>query len=184
MIMSATPYVSGLCVVAALLAGAVAASSALPTPTRAFAARRSADDARLVPRGAPAEPEIIVGRFKAPAMLERRVAKSSAFGAQTVGASLRVADNLDAPSVHEAKVVHGQQGASAAAPQSRYRTVSAKMVVSDEGMNLPPSKLSADIYGNVAEIVTAPPESVDQDLFQPPDSQLFRTKPSKRSHLF
>lgn len=140
-----------------------------------FAARRAADDSRPLSRvhlnsAASQESPIIMGKFKAPAperIQRQRVPKQSEIGSQTVSASYRVAANSDLPE----KVVHGIIGGSAAtAPRQQavnQRTVSAKMLVSDEGLNYPPSKLSADIYGNVAEIVTAPPEAVESDFLVP-----------------
>lgn len=126
---------------------------------------------------------IVVGRFKAPApeqIVRHRVPIGQQFGAQTLSASFRVAGS---ESDKEPKLVHGIQGASSSQTTlqarvssepakrkvngSNMRTVSAKMLVSDDGLNYPPSKLSADIYGNVAEIVTAPPEAVDLDILAP-----------------
>ena len=147
-----------------------------------FAARRAADDARPLVRppswsGASgssfeaAESQdsaaVVMGKFKAPApeqIQQRRIPKSTQFASHTMSASYRVADASGAPE----KVVHGITGASVAQRnQSKQRVVGAKIQVSDEGLNYPPSKLSADIYGNVAEIVTAPPEAVDNDFLLP-----------------
>lgn len=60
------------------------------------------------------------------------------------------------------------------------RKVGASIKVSDEGLNYPPSKLSADIYGNVAEIVTAPPEAVEGDLLIPNSD---RFAPNRAHHF-
>lgn len=150
----------------------------------AFAARRAADDSRPFKRiasrqvslgglrTAESQPtaSVVMGKFKAPAperVQRSRIPQGSQFGIQTMGASYRVADN---DSELPEKVVHGIVGASASANQPQrtvQRTVGAKIQVSDEGLNYPPSKLSADIYGNVAEIVTAPPEAVDSDFLLP-----------------
>lgn len=125
---------------------------------------------------------IVMGKFKAPApdrVQRARLASGAQFGAQTMSASYRVAD---AHSELPEKIVHGVLGASGSSssansrqqqqqPQSVQRTVGAKMQVSDEGLNYPPSKLSADIYGNVAEIVTAPPEAVEGDFLLPQSSR-------------
>lgn len=142
-----------------------------------FASRRSATDAG----------SIVIGRFKAPAperIFHQRVPKSSETSSQTVGASYRIV-SADYPEVPE-KIVHGIVGSSTSldkriAPQQQQqpksRQVSAKIQVSDEGLDYPPSKLSADIYGNVAEIVTAPPEAVESD-FLLPKSKLFGSRRS------
>jgi hypothetical protein len=142
-----------------------------------FAARRAADDSRplLRPPGwsrassldadESQDSTVVVGKFKAPAperFQRQQVPKSSQFASQTMSASYRVADS-SAPE----KVVHGITGGSSASNNNKQRVVSAKFQVSDEGLNYPPSKLSADIYGNVAEIVTAPPEAVDSDFLLP-----------------
>lgn len=154
----------------------------------ALAARRAADDSRPLMRApnghhnhprasalisaaesrsdSSVEPsEVVTGRFKAPAPGQihlQRLPKLAQFGAHTMSASYRVAD-AEAP---DAKLVHGTTGDRRQQP-SVQRTVSAKFQVSDEGLNYPPSKLSADIYGNVAEIVTAPPEAVENDFLLP-----------------
>ena len=160
-----------------------------------FAARRAADDARpllkLVAAGpleaaesrAQSQPDdIVVGKFRAPAperLLRQRVPSSSQFASQTLGASFRVADQLGADS--DGRPVLGQQGASSARlsrpAESVQRTVGAKMLVSDEGLNYPPSKLSADIHGNVAEIVTAPPEAVDSEFLFPKSARFSSGQP-------
>lgn len=120
--------------------------------------------------------EIIIGKFKAPApdrIFRTRIAKNNNFGEQTMSASYRIGENSD--NLPE-KIVHGVSGSSIEQQQvnkNNQRIVSAKIQVSDEGLNYPPSKLSADIYGNVAEIVTAPPEAVDSDFLVPQVSKLF-----------
>lgn len=146
-----------------------------------LAARRSADDSPWphptahLNAAASQELPIVVGKLKAPApqhIHHKRIKTQSKRGSQTVSASYRVSDNSDLPE----KVVHGLVGDSSFAPQKQaanQRTVSAKMLVSDEGLNYPPSKLSADIYGNVAEIVTAPPEAVENDFLLPESSKIF-----------
>lgn len=144
---------------------------------RAVFARRAADDSRPLPRSHPStssdEPAVVVGKFRAPApeqVRQQRIPKMNKFGSQTMTASFRVADNGEQPE----KIVHGILGASSqmqAATHKQQRTVGAKIQVSDEGLNYPPSKLSADIYGNVAEIVTAPPEAVESDFLIPTSSR-------------
>lgn len=167
---------------------------------RNFAARRAADDSRPLARARASatsrrsddsDASIVIGKFKAPAperVFMQRLPKSTNFASQTLGASYRVSDEQDSE-----KTVHGILGASASQPrsvatggqrqqpQSVQRTVSAKMQVSDDGLNYPPSKLSADIYGNVAEIVTAPPEAVEND-FLIPQSNRFASNPKRRSY--
>lgn len=154
-----------------------------------LAARRAADDSRPLDtttrtaRLANEEPQVVIGKFKAPApeqVYKQRVAKTSNLASQTLSASFKVADRDVEGSSLEKTVhgIHGGQDYKQNAPKfGRPRKVSAQIMVSDEGMNLPPSKLSADIYGNVAEIVTAPPESVDSDFLQPPASKLFGRRP-------
>lgn len=156
-----------------------------------LAARRSADDYRPIARVSRSErsnsqhqqhqePQLVVGRFRAPAperVQSHRVAKSSELGAQTLSASFRVADQAEP--ARPDKVVHGITGQSISQRKSQERRVSAKFMVSDEGLNYPPSKLSADIYGNVAEIVTAPPEAVEND-FLVPNSNLFGSYANRR----
>lgn len=143
-----------------------------------FVARRAADDARPLSR-VQADSPVVMGRFRAPApeqIARHRMAKSSQLGLQTVGASFRVADEHDqaSPSSPE-KVVHGVAGSSLGGRQdSKQVKVGARMQVSDEGLNYPPSKLSADIYGNVAEIVTAPPEALESDFLIPASSSFSR----------
>lgn len=147
-----------------------------------LAARRAADDSRplatRLQREASHEAPVVVGKFRAPAperMHRHRIAKSSDSSTQVLSASYQVADANDVERVVHG--VHGMQAADSAprsaastasgAPQKTrkdQRTVSARIQVSDEGLNYPPSKLSADIHGNVAEIVTAPPEAVDNDF--------------------
>lgn len=150
-----------------------------------FVARRAADDARPLSRvhlvaSASQEEPIVVGKLKAPAperIFRQRVPKQSNLSSQTVSASYRVSDSSELPE----KVVHGVIGAGSSANQRQpvnQRTVSAKMLVSDEGLNYPPSKLSADIYGNVAEIVTAPPEAVENDFLVPQSSKFFGARRS------
>lgn len=152
-------------------------------PASQFAARRAADDSRPLLRVAASQPiasvgppeQVVMGKFKAPAperIQRQRVPKASEFGSQTISASYRVSEAEPEPG----KVVQGVVGSSVATGRrsaaAAQRTVGAKMLVSDEGLNYPPSKLSADIYGNVAEIVTAPPEAVEGD-FLLPQSQRF-----------
>lgn len=105
--------------------------------------------------------QIVVGKFKAPSpdKIQKSRVKSTQ-GAQIMSASMRVSDGSDDRSLLREKTVHGK--VSGPPPNQRY--VSAKIQVSDEGLNYPPSKLSADIYGNVAEIITAPPEAIDGDF--------------------
>lgn len=151
-----------------------------------LAQRRAADDSRPIARQAmwPASSQqtpVVVGRFRAPAperIVKQRLPKSSEFGSQTMSASYRVQDDHESP-----KMVHGITGASVAQKkqQSVERTVSAKMQVSDEGLNYPPSKLSADIYGNVAEIVTAPPEAVENDFLLPQNTRIYGARNNARS---
>lgn len=150
-------------------------------------ARRSADEARPITRvivqpmsaaeSAPVEAPIVMGRFRAPAperMSRARVPKASNFGQHSVGASFRVADVGElADSTSRNNIVQDSRK-----NQNVERKVSASMQVSDEGLNYPPSKLSADIYGNVAEIVTAPPEAVESDLLMPISN---RFAPSNRA---
>lgn len=147
-----------------------------------FAARRAADDSRPLTRfnqAASQESPIVMGKFRAPAperIYKQRIAKPTEFASQTMSASFRVAD-VDEASQPE-KIVHGIVGSSIKPSSSNnklsnQRTVSAKIQVSDEGLNYPPSKLSADIYGNVAEIVTAPPEAVDNDFLLPASNTIF-----------
>jgi len=93
-----------------------------------------------------------------------------------VGASYQVVDD---DSTRPEKIVHGIVGSSVSdrnnrpTQQSIQRSVSARIQVSDEGLNYPPSKLSADINGNVAEIVTAPPEAVENDFLVPNSSGFY-----------
>lgn len=160
--------------------------------TTLLAARRAADDSRPLLRvaslhhqsgalsGAESQvnsDQIVVGKFRAPApeqIRRQRVPKSSQFGYQKMSASYRVADPTDSEGAASTeKVVHGTNGASTR-PLSIQRTVGAKMMVSDEGLNYPPSKLSADIHGNVAEIVTAPPEAVDNEFLYEKSSRFSR----------
>lgn len=153
------------------LCGCLLLAGALPS-IASFVGRRAADDSRPLARVERAG-EVIMGRFKAPApeMISRhRLAKSAESGLQTMSASLRVADSAE-PDVP--KVINGVSGASVPRQQSKLVKVAAKMQVSDEGLNYPPSKLSADIYGNVAEIVTAPPETLDSDFLIPQSTDLF-----------
>lgn len=152
-------------------------------------ARRSADEARPITRislqpksdseGASAEAPIVMGRFRAPApeqMSRTRVAKNENFGQHTVGASFRVADVSElADSTDRSNVVQ-----DARKRHNVERKVGASIKVSDEGLNYPPSKLSADIYGNVAEIVTAPPEAVEGDLLIPNSD---RFAPNRAHHF-
>lgn len=122
---------------------------------------------------------IVIGKFKAPAperILRQKIPKNVDSANQVMSASYRVTDNAD--NLPE-KVVHGVPGASVSVQQRKnqnQRIVSAKIQVSDEGLNYPPSKLSADIYGNVAEIVTAPPEAVEGDFLLPETSKLFGSR--------
>lgn len=158
--------------------------------TTLLAARRAADDSRPLLRVASPTSgqvlslaegqingdQIVVGKFRAPApeqIHQQRVAKSSRFASQTMSASYRVANPDSESAASDEKVVHGIAGSSMK-PQSIQRTVGAKIMVSDEGLSYPPSKLSADIYGNVAEIVTAPPEAVDSDFLYPKSSRFSR----------
>lgn len=125
-------------------------------------------------------PQVVMGKFRAPAperIFTQRIPKASQSGSQVLSASYRVLDNADSL---PQKVVHGINGASVQQASSssnrnagNQRVVSAKFQVSDEGLNYPPSKLSADIYGNVAEIVTAPPEAVENDFLEPEASKLY-----------
>lgn len=149
-------------------------------------ARRAADDSRLLARRAArdqnlSQDSIVMGKFKVPApdrIQQRRIPKSSESSSQVVSASFRVADDSAPP----AKLVHGINGGSVQAnSQNNLRKVKAMIQVSDEGLNYPPSKLSADIYGNVAEIVTAPPEAVDQDFLIPQSSSFFGNRRPTRS---
>lgn len=152
-----------------------------------FAARRAADDSRPLSRvylnqEASRESPVVMGKFKAPAperVQRQRIPSSSNFGQQTVSASYRVSDD---DSTMPEKIVHGIVGSSVSASNNRptqkqqqyiQRTVSSRIQVSDEGLNYPPSKLSADINGNVAEIVTAPPEAVDNDFLVPNSSRFY-----------
>lgn len=151
-----------------------------------LAARRAADDSRPLSRYASSQTQtqtqaqsassgqddVIVGKFMAPAperVARQRIPKSRDSASQSVSASFRVQSADDDAQPSNQKTIHG----STEQRFGRPRTVSAKIMVSDEGLNYPPSKLSADIHGNVAEIVTAPPEAVDSDLFLPPASRLF-----------
>lgn len=147
----------------------------------AFAARRAADDSRPLARfnsfqaSETNESPIVMGKFRAPAperIYRTRVPNSSQFATQTMSASYRVADSSSIPE----KLVHGIAGASTDA-NNKQRVVGAKIQVSDEGLNYPPSKLSADIYGNVAEIVTAPPEAVDSDFLLPNSRRFSASRP-------
>lgn len=165
------------------------ASSPLRPRRSHLAARRAADDSRPLSRYVPAaaaseqqDAAVVMGKFKAPAperIHKQRISKSQDQASQTVSASFRVSDdsndnnnNFATSSSSNEKIIHGINNNNA--PQfGRPRKVSAKIMVSDEGLNYPPSKLSADIHGNVAEIVTAPPEAVESDLFLPPASKLF-----------
>lgn len=135
-----------------------------------------------------ASEQVVVGKFKAPVperIVRHKLARPNAFGAQQVSASFRVADDVDQGSGSAPeKIVHGIVGASSAPLQQQqqrqakksHHVVSAKIQVSDEGLNYPPSKLSADIYGNVAEIVTAPPEAVESDFLVPDSTQIFGSR--------
>lgn len=119
--------------------------------------------------------EVIMGKFKAPApdrIFKARIGKHNNLGEQTMSASYRISDNSENLPM---KTVHGISGSSTTVQQTRnnHRTVGARIQVTDEGLNYPPSKLSADIYGNVAEIVTAPPEAVDSDFLVPQVSKMF-----------
>lgn len=171
----------------------VDASAASSQRVSLLAARRAADDSRPLLRVAAAplqrplsqaesqeSSSVVVGKFRAPAperFHRQRVPKSSDYASHTMSASYQVSD---ADATLPEKVVHGIVGGSAAPAnnkqqqQSIKRTVSAKIQVSDEGLNYPASKLSADIYGNVAEIVTAPPDSVDNDFLVPQSSRFGR----------
>lgn len=156
-----------------------------------FVARRSAEDSRPLsrvnlntfnPQVAASESnqdvQIVMGKFKAPSpdrIYKARIPKQSNLATQTMSASFRV---TDVDSTQPEKVVHGivgqQQRQQASINNNNNKhVVSAKIQVSDEGLNYPPSKLSADIYGNVAEIVTAPPEAVDNDFLIPSNNQMF-----------
>lgn len=147
----------------------------------AFAARRAADDSRPLVRISAAQPlssaesqesAVVLGRFRAPAperVLRQRVPKSSQMAAQTLAASFQVAEPEALP------VGPGQQQRQRQRPDQR--TVGATMQVSDEGLNYPPSKLSADIYGNVAEIVTAPPEAAESDFLVPNSRRFAANRP-------
>lgn len=163
-----------------------------PTRQRAVFARRAADDSRPLPARATnraaddssSPAAVVVGKFRAPApeqIHQQRIPKRGLNSAQTMTASFRVADDNSQPE----KIVHGIMGASTATnkeqqpQQYRQKTVGAKFLVSDEGLNYPPSKLSADIYGNVAEIVTAPPEAVEDD-FLIPTSSIHQTQPKQQ----
>lgn len=174
------PSMRGLlavCLTIGLCANSVSCFFGAPEQ-RAVFARRAADDARLLPRvhqpttANSNNQDVVVGKFRAPAperMVRHKLAKSADFGSRTVGASFRVADESQPE-----KVVHGVAGASVAQRTSE-RTVGARIQVSDDGLNYPPSKLSADIYGNVAEIVTAPPEAVENDFLIPTSqNRMFR----------
>lgn len=108
----------------------------------------------------------IIGKFKAPAperITMSRVAANSEFGSQAIGASFRVSDGDS-----QSKIINGKfnnQGQQQLA--NNERRLGAKLLVSDDGLDYAKlSKLSADIHGNVAEIVTAPPNLV-------PDAQLW-----------
>lgn len=164
----------------------------------AIIARRAADQSRPLTRvnrnlrshsGKPAseiEAPIIQGRFKAPSPQQFQINKfsrNSDFSSQTLGASMQVSDT-NTPT----KVVNGILGSSSPIQSSLNndkpqrnnkieRNVGATIQVSDEGLNYPPSKLSADIYGNVAEIITAPPSQVDVDFLIPQLDRLY-TKPN------
>lgn len=169
--------------IVALCALSASASWTSSARVSAFAARRAADDSRPLVRvaspqaradAAADQHEVVVGKFRAPAperIYRTRIPKSSQMSTQTLSASFRVVDEQESNS-SEPKLVHGIVGASTnrerqQPQQQNQRTVGAKFQVSDEGLNYPPSKLSADIYGNVAEIVTAPPEAVDSDFLLP-----------------
>jgi len=156
----------------ALLVVAGAQSIAQGQNERRFAARRAADDSRPLSRAhlGQADSSVVLGRFKAPIpdqVFKNRIPKSDDFGSQTMSASYRVSEG---PLATE-KLVHGITGSKG--PQTSQQVVGARIQVSDEGLNYPPSKLSADIYGNVAEIVTAPPESVDNDFLLPQSNKIF-----------
>lgn len=170
-------YVTGavlLCVASLASAQMMEASSAWSARHRRsqLAARRAADDSRpLATRPDQPEPQLVLGKFKAPAperVHRQRVAKSSQSASQQVSASFRVADHEPAD-----KPVDGVAAPRHSGQTARPRLVSAHMLVSDQGLNYPPSKLSADIHGNVAEIVTAPPEAVESDFLFAPASRLF-----------
>lgn len=150
--------------------------SAISPSLANFVGRRAADDSRPLSRVEQAG-EVIIGRFRAPApeMISRhRLAKSAESGLQTMSASLRVADSDVA--ANSPKVVNGVSAGSTQRDSSKPVKVSAKMQVTDEGLNYPPSKLSADIYGNVAEIVTAPPEALESDFLIPQSSEVFGSR--------
>lgn len=161
-----------------------------------FVARRSAEDSRplsrvninsypqqIVPAASELNQEtaqVVMGKFRAPSpdrIYKARVPKQSNIGSQTVSASFRVSD---VDSTQPEKIVHGIIGQQQQQQQrnDKQHVVSAKIQVSDEGLNYPPSKLSADIYGNVAEIVTAPPEAVDNDFLIPANNQMFGARRS------
>lgn len=148
-----------------------------------FIARRSAEDSRPLSRvnsnlysqdqasESKQDAQVITGKFKAPSpdrTYKARIPKQSSLATQTMSASFRVSD---VDSTQPEKIVHGIVGQQPT--QNNKRVVSAKIQVSDEGLNYPPSKLSADIYGNVAEIVTAPPEAADNDFLIPSNNQVF-----------
>lgn len=158
-----------------------------------FVARRSADDSRPLSRvninsypqqvvSAASElnqetAQVVMGKFKAPSpdrIYKARIPKQSNIGSQTMSASFRVSD---VDSTQPEKIVHGIIGQQQQRNDKQH-VVSAKIQVSDEGLNFPPSKLSADIYGNVAEIVTAPPEAVDNDFLIPSNNQMFGARRS------
>lgn len=178
-----TLYVTGavlLCVASIASAQMLEASGWSARHRRShLAARRAADDSRpLATRYRDqAEAPVVMGKFKAPAperVHRQRLAKSSSSASQQVSASFRVADH-DEPTDEKATVtgIAGISKPRAANQMPRPRLVSAQMLVSDQGLNYPPSKLSADIHGNVAEIVTAPPEAVESDFLFAPASKLF-----------
>lgn len=170
-------------------------------------ARRSADESRPITRvilqpsspqhssslstaeSSPVEAPIVMGRFRAPAperMTRTRIPKNANHGQHTVGASFQVGDLNEQTDSNrpEAAVAHGTIAGNGSGSNKRNyveRQVGAKMQVSDEGLNYPPSKLSADIYGNVAEIVTAPPEAVDSDLLVPVSNRYSSGGPSSTS---
>lgn len=175
-------------------------ASSSPYQAAILAGRRAADDSRPVLRvhqrdlrfaasdsSASAETpsdQIVMGKFKAPAperIHRQRVPKNSDFASQVMSASYRVGD---ASGSMPEKVVHGIVGSSVSGGQqagarsraNNERTVGAKIQVSDEGLNYPPSKLSADIYGNVAEIVTAPPEAVESDFLLPLSNSIYSNR--------
>lgn len=167
-----------------------------------FAARRAADDSRPLARlnqqqlqqaASSQSEQVVMGKFRAPAperIFKQRIARPSEYASQALTASYRVSDvdeTAAADSMPE-KIVHGIMGASSGEtrsqqqqqqqqqPNSHQRVLSSKIQVSDEGLNYPPSKLSADIYGNVAEIVTAPPEAVESDFLLPVSTQTFGSR--------